>query len=77
MWIAINKSDESLKSTYEITSYNEAFNKTTGLYELWVERKTGKNILIKTSKDRIDILELKQALDYAIAQDEPIFEIEQ
>ena len=75
MWIVINRGEEELNSTYEVTSYNEAFNSKTGEYELWIERKTGKTILLMSSKNKIDILEMKQALDFAIAQGEKAFEI--
>lgn len=76
MWIMVKKGEDKCSSTYEITSYNENFNKNSNEYELWVERITGKNVLLISSKNKTDILEVKEAIDFAIAQGIPAFEIE-
>ena len=76
MWIMVKKGEDKCSSTYEITSYNENFNKNSNEYELWVERITGKNVLLISSKNKTDILEVKEAIDFAIAQGIHAFEIE-
>lgn len=59
--------------SYAITSYN--VHQRDDIYELWIERPNGKSMRIKTSKDKEEIEELKEALDFALKHGESTFEI--
>jgi hypothetical protein len=42
-----------------------------GVFQLWVTRPNGKNLKIEESTDKAKILEIKDAIDFAIEHKEP------
>lgn len=55
-------------SSYLITSCNIAEN--NGEFQLWVERSNGKSLKIEQSADEQEIKTIKEAIDYAIENNE-------
>ncbi len=62
------------KATHQINSHN--IHKEGDNYQLWITRPNDKNLKIKESTNENEIVELKEAIDYAIKHGQSTFEIE-
>ena len=67
LWVVTE--NESLQITRCITFEKD------GMHQVWVERSNGKTFKLKESKDRAEIHEIKDAIDYAIAHKEPMLDL--
>lgn len=61
-------------ASYQIVSCN--LHQENGKHQLWIERARGKSIKVKESEKYEDVKELKDAIDFAIKQGYPSFEVE-
>lgn len=67
LWIVLKS------ASYQITSANMI--KKDGNHELWVERVNGKGLKILSSDKVAEVLEIKDAIDYAIKTRESTLEL--
>lgn len=67
LWLVIG--DES----HQIISCN--VHEEDGVYQLWISRPNGKNKKIDESKDKNEMILIKEAIDYAISKQDPILKL--
>ena len=68
LWIVLKS------ASYQITSANMI--KKDGKHELWVERTNGKGLKLLADTDIYKVVEIKDAIDYAIKTRESTLELE-
>lgn len=59
--------------SHAIVSCNTAFK--NDMHELWVTRPGGKSLFITKSKNKDEVLEIKEAIDYAIENGETMLRL--
>lgn len=60
LWLIIGN------SSHEIISCNTFFK--DGKHQIWVERANGKTLKVNESENKEEIMEIKEAIDYAIQE---------
>jgi hypothetical protein len=53
-------------SSHEIVACNTHFK--DGMHQIWVERTNGKTLMVKESRDKTVVDEIKDAIDFAISK---------
>ena len=69
MWLI--KKNESFDVVSAIVTYNTK----TNMHGLYVGKVDGRSRLIKESKDKKEVMEIKEAIDYAIEHGEKVLRI--
>lgn len=54
------------EASHQIMSCNVHMNDGSGNFELWITRPNDKNLKVAESADRADVIEIKEAIDFAI-----------
>lgn len=67
MWLVMSS------KSFEIKGINLHANEKNNKHELWVTKPDGKTVLVFESKDITAIIELKEAIDFAIETGEKTF----
>ena len=67
LWIVVKE------ASHQIISCNT--HKDGDKYQLWVERPNGKSLKIVESTDKSEVELVKEAIDYAIKNREPVLEL--
>jgi hypothetical protein len=70
LWIVKNKDASML-----IIGCNFFFDETTKMNQLWVTKADNKSMLIFESKNKEEVHEMKEAIDYAIEHNEPVLRL--
>lgn len=58
-----------------IVSSNIHYDQKTNMHQLWGTKPSDKSFLIKESKDEIEVVELKKAIDFAKEHKETVFRL--
>ena len=61
--------------TTNIVGINTHYNDKTSAYELWATKNDGKTFLVISSEKEGEVLELKEAMDFAIETNQSVFEL--
>ncbi len=67
LWIVKKEASHQIMSC---NVHEDADDKGQAYYQLWITRPNGKNLKIEESYDEAHIREVKEAIDYAIEQNE-------
>lgn len=58
------------EQSHAIISCNTHHNKNDETYQIWITRPNGKNLMLDESKDFNRIVEIKEAIDFAVEHKE-------
>lgn len=61
------------EASHQIISCNT--HEEAGRFQLWVTRPNGKSLKLKESDNKDEILEIKQAIDFALEHKEPTLKL--
>lgn len=67
LWVKVKK------ATHQITSYN--VHEEAGMYQLWLTKANGRTMKVIESANEADVLEVKEMIDFAVANSEPLVEL--
>lgn len=62
------------ETSHQIISCN-IYKPTDGQYELWVTRPNSKSLKIHESTNKEEVMEIKEAIDFAIEHKEPVLRL--
>jgi len=68
LWLIINEASHQIISCNTHTT-------DKGVHQIWIERPNGKTMLIHESKNKEEVTEIKEAIDFAIKHGHKTLEI--